>query len=91
MTLVSDVGHYHNKTTKMWECLYDREDSEVKAQGILKKLSRSLMTFRDVIGKDSGKSGKYYWELKDKRFLLDMTENLATVICKDMGGGEEYI
>ena len=46
------------------------------------------MTFRDVTGKDSGKSGKYYWELKDKRFLLDMTENLATVICKNMGGGE---
>lgn len=46
------------------------------------------MTFKDAIGKDSEeKSGKYYRELKDKRFLLDMTENLATVLCKNMGGG----
>ena len=29
MTLVSDVGHYHNKTAKMWGCLYDRENGEV--------------------------------------------------------------
>lgn len=70
-------GHYHNKTAKMRGCLYDREDSEV---------SKSLMTFKDAIGKDSGKSGKYYWEPKDKRFLLDMTGNLANVICKNMEG-----
>lgn len=50
------------------------------------------MTFKHAIGKDSEeKSGKYYWELKDKRFLLDMTENLASVICKNMGGGGLYL
>ena len=54
MTLVSDVGHYHNKTTKMWECLYGR--------GIGVALMVSLVSdFVDMVSESSGHPTRMPW------------------------------